>query len=121
MGSLRRADAATRGEETAGGRYPRYGAAAPGAGSLARRGWARCACCGGGGGVGRKMRTESEELGSMWRSLDATPSAAEKAGLAGAVASSGRQETPNAAVSGSTGALASDWRRWRRKSLKKTL
>ena len=45
MGSLRRADAGARGEETACGRYPRYGAAAldmgAGVGSLARREWAR--------------------------------------------------------------------------------
>jgi hypothetical protein len=73
------------------------------------------------------MRTEREELGSMWMSFKATPSAAEKAGLAGVVASSGRQETPKAAAtaaaSGSAPAAAeaSDWRRWRSQSLKKTL
>nr|BAD25918.1 hypothetical protein [Oryza sativa Japonica Group]BAD25975.1 hypothetical protein [Oryza sativa Japonica Group] len=45
--------------------------------------------CGCGGGVGRKMRTEREELGcggGVGRSLEATPSAAEKAGFDGAVA-----------------------------------
>jgi hypothetical protein len=68
-------------------------------------------------GVGRKMQTESEELGSMWRSLEA---AAEKAGLGGVVASSGRQETPKATLSRPP-AEASDWRRWRSKSLKKTM
>jgi hypothetical protein len=49
-------------------------------------------------------------------------------GLAGAVASSGRQETPKAATAAAAGsgsapaaAEASDWRWWRSQSLKKTL
>jgi hypothetical protein len=42
--------------------------------------------------VGRKMRTESLELGSMWRSFNATSYATEKVGLPGAMASLGRQE-----------------------------
>jgi hypothetical protein len=46
--------------------------------------------CGYEGGVGRKMRTEMEELGSMWRSLEATSCATEKAWFNGAVASFAR-------------------------------
>jgi hypothetical protein len=42
--------------------------------------------------VGRKMRTESLELGSMWRSFNLTSYATEKAGLPGAVASPGQKE-----------------------------
>uniref|UniRef100_A0A0E0FMB4 Uncharacterized protein n=1 Tax=Oryza nivara TaxID=4536 RepID=A0A0E0FMB4_ORYNI len=90
MGSLLRVDAVVREEETACGRY---GAPPPlvvaGGGSLPWRGRS-LRLCRYAGGVGRKMRTEREELGSIWRSLEATSSATEKAWFNGAVASFAR-------------------------------
>jgi hypothetical protein len=53
----------------------------------------------------------AHSLGLMWRSLDATPYTTEKVGLPGAVASPGRQETPNVVVVASRPTLVSDCRR----------